>query len=108
MNMGATRTESERLHTFFESEWERTLSESPLFASELGDRRFNSVWPDASVEGISRRHRQNQEALEMLGTFNIHMLSSDDRLNLELFRRTYEIAIGEHDLRWHLLPLSAR
>ena len=53
----------DRLHTLFQKEWDHTLRESPMFASSLGDRRYNNRWDDRSAEAIRRRHEhQNRHS----------------------------------------------
>ncbi len=47
--------EAAKLHAVFDKHWNREMSEYPTWASQLGDRRFNSNWTDLSAEGRTRR-----------------------------------------------------
>lgn len=99
---------TDSLHELFRAEWDRTLRESPLMASELGDKRFNRTWPDLSPGAIDRRQREDRRVLERLSAFDPDALGPEDRLNLTLFRNKYETAVEEQRFRWWLLPLTAR
>lgn len=99
---------SRTLETLFDSEWEWTLREDPLFASHLGDPRYNDRWPDVSLESFERRHVHRQEVLGQLQRIDPAKLSADDRLNYRLFRRQYELDVEEFPFHWHLIPLNQR
>lgn len=101
-------TPRERLHRLFDWEWERTLREFPLFASELGEKRYNGRWPDVTPEGFNRRYRDDRRALELLKAIDASVLTPSDQLNATLFRRKYETSVEEFHFRWRLLPLTAR
>jgi len=96
------------LAALFEAEWEWTLREDPLFASHLGDPRYNDRWPDASLKTFERRHEHRQEILKQLDAIDIKLLTADDRLNYRLFRRQYEIDVEEFPFHWHLIPVNHR
>ena len=100
--------ESRRLHRLFEQEWERTLRESPTFASFLGDKRYNREWGDSSMAAIERSHERDRRVLEQLDAIDVGKLSETDRLNYRLFRKQYEYAVAEQPYRWFLLPLNQR
>ena len=40
--------------------WEWQLRENPMFASSLGDRRYNDRWQDESLAAIARRQEQTR------------------------------------------------
>jgi hypothetical protein len=46
---------SEDFHALLDEAWEWQLRENPMFASNLGDRRFNDQWSDDSIAAIQRR-----------------------------------------------------
>ncbi len=54
---GDTGTAGAALHALFDREWEWELTQEPLWASYLGDRRWNDRWPDMSAAAIHARHR---------------------------------------------------
>jgi uncharacterized protein (DUF885 family) len=101
-------TPTERLHALFGYEWERTLRESPTFASSLGDRRYNREWGDVSMEAFERRHRDSEAALARLRAIARDSLSVADRLNYDLFLRGYEERVEAYRYREFLLPLNQR
>ena len=43
------------LHALFDREWEWELTQDPLWASYLGDRRWNDRWPDISAATLAAR-----------------------------------------------------
>ncbi len=88
--------------------WEWQLLEYPVFASRLGDRRYNDRWTDLSVEGFERRYEQRREFLRRLRAIDPGRLTADDRLNYDLFRRDLENDIDGHRYRDYLMPISQR
>ncbi len=94
--------------SLLEEAWEWRLAEAPLFASRLGDRRYNRLWPDSSVEAFERRHRQRQEFLRRLHAIERDALSDADRLNYELFRRDLQDQVDMHRFQAHLMPFNQR
>ena len=49
-----TNTAGVALHALFDREWEWELTQDPLWASYLGDRRWNDRWEDISAERARR------------------------------------------------------
>ena len=45
------------LHALFDREWEWELTQDPLWASYLGDRRWNDKWPDISAAALAAVRR---------------------------------------------------
>ena len=88
--------------------WEWQLNESPVSASQLGDRRNNDKWDDISLEAIERRHQDEREFLRRLRAIDSSLLSADDQLNYDLFRRELESSIDSHQFRNYLMPMSQR
>ena len=99
------------LQRLFDEEWEWGLREDPMFASHLGDPRYNDRWPEVSLKadlsiGSATAHRQ--DVLTKLDAIDTRLLSADDRLNYRLFRRQYEMDVEEFPFHWHLIPVNPR
>lgn len=103
-----SETAAEKLHGLIESEWERGLRESPTWASQLGDRRYNTRWPDVSADAIAQSQKQTRQVLERLKQIDSAKLSGEDLLNYRLFRSEYETRVSLQPLQRHLLPLNQR
>jgi uncharacterized protein (DUF885 family) len=97
-----------RLHALFDAEWERSLRESPTWASTLGDHRYNDQWDDLSVEAIEATHDADVALLKALDGIPLDQLSPTDRINYQLFREQYEDRVDGHRFRWYLVPLNQR
>ena len=91
-----------------EEAWEWQLTEYPVFASRLGDRRFNDRWTDLSVAAFERRHEQRRLFLRRLRAIDPGELDDNDRLNYDLFRRDLENDVDGHRFRDYLMPMSQR
>ncbi|MBI4446606.1 MAG: DUF885 domain-containing protein [Acidobacteria bacterium] len=99
---------SQEFHQLLEQEWEYHLQQNPVFASEIGDRRYNNRWPDLSLEAFRRRAQHRQEVLDRLGRIPLQSLTEEDRLNHQLFRSEYELDHESYLLDLHLFPLDQR
>jgi uncharacterized protein (DUF885 family) len=98
----------EELHQIFDEAWENTMKESPTWASQLGDRRYNDRWQDQSFAGIERRHSYAKGLLKKLDAIDQGALSEADKLNYILFRKDLEFDVEGHQYGWHLIPLNQR
>jgi uncharacterized protein (DUF885 family) len=107
---GATRAggATTALRALFDAEWDWTMEQFPTWASSLGDRRWNDMWEDASIEAIERRHQHRVQTLARLRAIDRKALSTADQLNYDLFLKDLEMDIEEHKFRTYLLPINQR
>ena len=97
-----------QLHQIFEDSWNEDMRQSPVWASMLGDRRYNDQWQDLSQAAFAQRAEQNAAVLKRLESIDLERLSEADRVNYELFFQAYSerAAAAEHPT--HLMPISQR
>ncbi|PYJ85062.1 MAG: DUF885 domain-containing protein, partial [Verrucomicrobia bacterium] len=96
------------LQGLFDTEWDYTMEQNPTWASQLGDRRWNDRWEDASLAAIEQRHEHAGDVLGRLKKIDRRMLSPKDQLNYDLFQKHYETATKEYAYHWYLAPLNQR
>lgn len=94
------------LHRLFHAEWDRAMREDPLTASDLGDRRFNSLWPDRSRAAIDRAADEDRAALAALARIDRAALPPADQVSYDLFRWQREDALDSYRFREYLFPLN--
>jgi len=94
--------------TLLTEAWEWQLTEYPVFASRLGDRRRNDQWQDLSLAAFTRRHEDQKAFLRRLRAIDSAALTTDDQLNYDLFRRELENSIDAHQYKNYLMPMSQR
>ncbi len=99
---------TKQLHTLFDAEWELGLKEAPTFATHLGDKRYDNVWPDVSLSAIERRFRHQKEVLQQLQAMKAGELSTQDKLNAALYQNQLEIDIAARPFQGFLMPLDMR
>ncbi|MEM7431997.1 MAG: DUF885 domain-containing protein [Pseudomonadota bacterium] len=95
-------------HTLLDEHWQARLKNSPVFASRLGDRRFNDQWADMSLDAIDQRQQQTRDFLARVYAIDPSSMSEDDKLNYELFRRELQTAVDGFEFNEHLLPFNQR
>ena len=99
---------SAELHALFDAAWESDMRESPVWASMLGDRRFNRSWSDLSNEGQARRSAADARFLKGLERIDQELLSPDDLRNYALFAQEYQDRLAESAFHQERIPISQR
>ena len=100
--------ENERFLSLLDKEWHYELSQSPVYATAMGEKGYETEWQDLSLEAINLRKTHSVELLEKLKVFNPKKLTTDNQLNLRLFQQLTEIEIETSEYKRHLLPFSHR
>ena len=88
--------------------WEAQLANDPMYASQLGDRRYNDRWADRSIEAIAAEQAQLRDFLRRVYAIDRSALDADDQLNFELLRRDLQYTVDEYQFNGHLMPFSHR
>ena len=104
----AAQSASDQLAKLFEDEWQATLRNSPLFATSVGDRRYNAELPKATVAHFEEEERQTQEFLDRLHKIDRAALSSAEQLNYDIFERLRMDDLGEYKYKTYLMPITNR
>jgi prolyl oligopeptidase len=94
--------------TLLDEVWEWQLAQNPMMASRQGDRRYNTEWRDASLDGYENRHSATREFLRRVYAIDKPALSESDQLNYELFRRALQQSVDAHQFNAHLMPFNQR
>jgi prolyl oligopeptidase len=101
-------TPVDEFHALLDEAWEWELENYPMFASQLGDRRYNQHWQDRSIEAIEKRQAETRAFLKRVYSIDRNALSESDQLNHELFRRSLQSEVDGMAFNGHLMPLHHR
>ena len=96
------------LHALFDEEWQFWMKESPTWASQLGDHRYDELWPDLRPEAYERRDAHDRDVLKRLESISRESLPAGERVNRDLFLRKLTEDMEERALKTHLLALDMR
>lgn len=97
-----------KLHALFDREWDYEMEQDPVWASILGDRRWNDQWGEHSAHDYFMREKHYRELLKELDRLNPSLLSAEDRLNYDLFRYAAEQNVKRLGLLTFLMPMNHR
>ena len=101
-------TETARLQVIFNAAWDQEMRDNPVWASSLGDRRFNRSWRDESETARLARLQRYQSTLSSLAEIEIEKLTHQGRIDLELFKRQLQTRVEASKFRPDLMPMSQR
>src|SRR5215510_10900550 len=77
------QTPEERLARLFDDSWEFTLVEDPLFATHVGDARYNDRLPRETLADQQRRAAAERAFLERLAAIDRQALSRAAQVNYD-------------------------
>ena len=95
-----------RLHALFDEAWAFELREDPLFATNVGEHRYNDRLPSVTKEDETRRARARRAMLERLRAIDRAALSSQDRVSYDMFGRRLRDAVAEFEYGGYLIPIT--
>lgn len=94
---------SAALKAFLAAEWDWTMRENPVWASNLGDRRFNDRWEDISVENLDRQQAHRQGALKRLAGISREALARSEQVSYDIFKYQTEMDIEGYPFEQYLI-----
>tara|TARA_B100000886_G_C20423014_1_gene492478 strand:- start:597 stop:2372 length:1776 start_codon:yes stop_codon:yes gene_type:complete len=69
---------------YLDNDWENNLIKNPLFASYVGDKRFNDKINSNSIDQFINQKNSYKESLKILKDIDISKLSDSNKLNYKL------------------------
>ena len=102
----ATGVSSAKLADLLQRHWEYSLRTSPLFATHLGDHRFDGELSDNSLEGLQANRKMRRAFLAEAQA--ISDLSGHDATTQSLFAQRLQSEIAAEVCRFEEWTLSAR
>ena len=91
-----------------DSEWSKVVSDNPVYASSMGDLRFNTEWSDSSITKINENHQHDQSVLDALNAMAIDDFDELNTTNYKLFKKQYENSVESFEYQTYLMPFSHR
>ena len=77
-------SEDIKFEEYLSTQWNKDLEDSPVFASLLGDKRFNQEITPNSQEYYQEKINKLEKKISKLKSFNINNLNPDNQLNHKL------------------------
>jgi uncharacterized protein (DUF885 family) len=97
----------QRLNAMFERYFEEYLELNPLFATQIGDNRYNDRLPNSiGPEYRAQIREMNERYLAAVQEFDPAQLSGEDRISYEIFLRERLRQRESERFPSYLLPLS--
>ena len=95
------------LHSLLDEIWEFELREDPLYATQVGDHRYDDRLPSVAMSALARRNEARRKFLERLRAIDAAALDETDRDSHALQRVRLEDSIREFELHHYRFPINA-
>ncbi len=104
-----TRTDATTaFHTLLDESWEFNLREDPVWATRVGDHRWNDQLGHYTLADQQRRETSNRGFLKRLDAIDRDQLARTDQINYDIFRRGLVDGITESEFETYLMPITNR
>jgi len=100
--------ENIRFEDFLADQWEQNLEDSPVFASLLGNKKFNQDITSNNIKTFESNKLKLKIALNSLNSFNYNQLNSANKLNYQLKEISLSNAIEASNYPSYYLSLNQR
>ena len=108
LSASSENNENKEFLSFLDEEWNYKLSQSPVYATRMGVKGYETEWRDNSLEAIKSRVAHSKSILESLKEFNVENLSEVNQLNLRLFTQLTSNDLKISKYNRHFLPFGHR
>jgi len=101
-------SEDEIFEEYLAAQWDEDLKDSPIFASLLGDKRFNQDITPNDKEYYQNRISILEEKKQKLKAFDFNKLNSDNKLNYKLLNLNLDNSIEASSYPSYYMSLNQR
>jgi len=101
-------SEDEIFEEYLVAQWDEDLKDSPIFASLLGDKRFNQDITPNDKEYYQNRISILEEKKQKLKAFDFNKLNSDNKLNYKLLNLNLDNSIEASSYPSYYMSLNQR
>ena len=100
--------DQKKFKEFLDKNWQDSLEKSPLFASLLGDMRYDDKVSSNSIEDFFTEKEYESYVLDVLSQIDPNNLSEEDQLNYRLLKSDYEISLEGREYPGYYMRLNQR
>ena len=100
--------DQKKFKEFLDKNWQDSLEKSPLFASLLGDKRYDEKVSSNSIEDFFIEKEYESYVLDVLSQIDPNNLSEEDQLNYRLLKSDYEISLEGREYPGYYMHLNQR
>ena len=100
--------DQKKFREFLDENWQDSMEKSPLFASLLGDKRYDDKVSSNSIEDFFSEKEYESYVLEVLSQIDPDNLSEEDQLNYRLLKSDYEISLEGREYPGYYMRLNQR
>jgi len=104
----AEQDPSERLEKLFEDSWEADVRFDPLWASRVGEHRFDALLPQVSLAAHAEQRQMKEAFLRRWQSIEREQLAPQERLNYDIFGRLLRDDLAEYEFAAELMPITNR
>ena len=101
-------SEDEIFEEYLAAQWDEDLKDSPIFASLLGDKRFNQDITPNNIEYYQNRISILEEKKQKLKAFDFNKLNNDNKLNYKLLNLNLDNSIEASSYPSYYMSLNQR
>ena len=104
----STIDENIKFEKYLSNQWEQDLEDSPIFASLLGNKKFNQDITSNSIKSFETKKLKFKENLKNLNSFDFKQLDSDNKLNYQLKEISLKNSIEASNYPSYYMSLNQR
>ena len=93
---------------YLNAEWNKNHEDSPIFASLIGDKRFNQNITPNDLEYYQTRIIKLQDKKEKLKSFDFNKLNSENKLNYKLLELNLDNSLEPSNYPSYYMSLNQR
>ena len=101
-------SEDKIFEEYLASQWDKDLADRPIFASLLGDKRFNQDITPNDLEYYQSRIVKLKNKKEKLESFDFNKLNSDNKLNYKLLDLNLDNSLEASNYPSYYMSLNQR
>ena len=94
------------LNDLLNEQWEYTLKKEPIFASIIGDKRYNDQVSDESLDAINRDYEMSGKFLARFEAIDTTGFPEQEALNQELMVRGLKDDLDNRKFEFYLMPVN--